>query len=41
MAAAASSGRQARSPSYEGHVEELLKNKNVWKEYVKLLPEYE
>ena len=26
---------------YEKHVEELLKNKNVRKEYEKLLPEYE
>ncbi len=27
--------------SYEEHVKELLKNKNVRKEYEKLLPEYE
>jgi len=27
--------------AYEGHVKELLKNKNVRKEYEKLLPEYE
>ncbi len=27
--------------TYEEHVKELLKNKNVRKEYEKLLPEYE
>ena len=27
--------------TYEGHVKELLKNKNVRREYEKLLPEYE
>lgn len=27
--------------NYEDHVKELLKNKNIRKEYEKLLPEYE
>lgn len=27
--------------TYEEHVKELLKNKKVWEEYEKLLPEYE
>lgn len=30
-----------RKNTYEEHVKELLKNKNVRKEYEKLLPEYE
>ncbi|MBS1114654.1 MAG: hypothetical protein H6Q94_383, partial [Nitrospirae bacterium] len=30
-----------KKSAYEEHVKELLKNKNVRKEYEKLLPEYE